>query len=167
VVAERGTSGVSRGAGPVGAGGWGWEQECARAYSARARVWKQHLQEHRCAGVGLTVTVCHYPPGGSKGNPVEQRLLGPISSNWASAPVRTWATRLGYLRSSTTTTGVHVRAVLLAGASPTGERVSDEAMDRLNRERQAVGPAWNDPLRPRSGAAAADPEPPSSRDVIS
>ena len=43
--------------------------------SARSRVWKQHLQEKLADGLGLTVTVCHYPPGTSKWNPIEHRLV--------------------------------------------------------------------------------------------
>jgi Rhodopirellula transposase DDE domain len=75
----------------------------------RARLWKQQLQEQLCDGLGLTVTVCHYPPGGSKGNPVEHRLFGPISLNWAGTPLRTWETMLAYVRGMTTTTGLDVR----------------------------------------------------------
>ncbi len=60
--------------------------------ASRSRVWKQQIQEQLCDGRGLTVTVCHYPPGCSKWNPVEHRLFGPISVNWAGRPLRTFAT---------------------------------------------------------------------------
>jgi hypothetical protein len=63
-------------------------------------VWKQQLQEQLCDGLGLTVTVCHDPTGCSKWNPVEHRLCGPISMNWAGPPLRTWETLVGYLRGS-------------------------------------------------------------------
>jgi hypothetical protein len=57
--------------------------------SARSRVWKQQLQAQLCDRYGLAVTVCHYPPGCSKWNPIEHRLFGPISRNWAGQPLAT------------------------------------------------------------------------------
>lgn len=57
---------------------------------------------------GLTVTVCHYATGCSKWNPIEHRLFRQISINWAGKPLRTFDTMLGYLRDTTTTTGLKV-----------------------------------------------------------
>lgn len=127
--------------------------------SAHSRVWKRHLQEQLCDRYGLAVTVCHYPPGCSKWNPIEHRLFGPISLNWAGHPLATWDTLLGYLRGTTTETGLTVRAALHAGMYKTGERVPDAEMATLNLERHAVCPTWNYTLRPRSTAvpdAASD-----------
>jgi hypothetical protein len=118
--------------------------------SARSRVWKRQLQDQLCDRFGLTVTVCHYPTGCSKWNPIEHRLFGPISSNWAGRPLATWDTLLGYLRGTTTATGLTVRAALHAGTYRTGERVSDAELAALNLERHAVCPTWNYTLRPRS-----------------
>ena len=39
--------------------------------SCRSRVWKAQLQEQLCDQARLTVTVCHYPSGCSKWNPIE------------------------------------------------------------------------------------------------
>ncbi len=97
----------------------------------RPRLWKQQVQEHLCDRLGLTVTVCHDPPGCSQWNPIEHRLFGPISLNWAGQPLRTWDTLLGYLRGTTTTTGLRVEAALLAGDYPTGLTVSAAAMQAL------------------------------------
>ena len=52
----------------------------------RPRAWKQHLQEQVSDRFGLEVTVCHYPTGCSKWNPIEYRLFSPISLNWAGTP---------------------------------------------------------------------------------
>src|SRR5436190_444643 len=100
--------------------------------SARSRVWKQQLQAQLCDQHGLAVTVCHYPPGCSKWNPIEHRLFGPISLNWAGQPLATWDTLLGSLRGTTTATGLTVRAALHDGSYQTGERVSDAEVDTLN-----------------------------------
>jgi hypothetical protein len=117
--------------------------------SARSRVWKQQLQEQLCDRHGLAVTVCHYPTGCSKWNPIEHRLFGPISQNWAGHPLATWETMLGYLRGTTTATGVTVRAALHDGAYQTGGSVSDAEMATLNLTRHDVCPTWNYTLRPR------------------
>ncbi len=117
--------------------------------SARSRVWKQQLQEQLCDRFSLTVTVCHYPTGCSKWNPVEHRLFGPISQNGAGRPLRSWEILLGYLRGTTTETGLAVRAELHETVYQTGERISDDEMARLCLERHAVCPYWNYTLRPR------------------
>jgi len=47
----------------------------------RPRLWKQQVQEQLSDRLGLTVTVCHYPTGCSKWNPIEHRLFSQISLN--------------------------------------------------------------------------------------
>jgi hypothetical protein len=50
----------------------------------RPRLWKQQLQEQLADQLGLELTVCHYPTGASKWNPIdtftqrrlEQKILG-------------------------------------------------------------------------------------------
>lgn len=130
----------------------------------RPRCWKQQLQDRLCDHLGLTVTVCHYPTGCSKWNPVEHRLFGPISLNWAGIPLRTWDTVLHYLQGTTTTTGLTVRAFLHDQVYLTGRTVSDAQMDALNLERHATCPTWNYTLRPRAAPAATPP--PASRELI-
>ena len=125
----------------------------------RPRLWKQQVQEHLCDRLRLTVTVCHYPPGCSKWNPIEHRLFGPISLNWAGQPLRTWETLLGYLRGTATATGLRVEAALLAGDYPTGLTVSAATMKAVALDEHAICPRWNYIIRPRPVAAtAASPE---------
>ena len=124
--------------------------------SARSRVWKHQLQEQLCDRHGLTVTVCHYPTGCSKWNPIEHRLFGPISSNWAGHPLATWEAMLGYVQATTTTTGLTVRATLHDGTYRTGESVSDAEMATLNLTKHDLCPTWNYTLRPHD-AAVPDP----------
>jgi Rhodopirellula transposase DDE domain len=134
--------------------------------SARSRVWKRQLQAQLCDRYGLAVTVCHYPTGCSKWNPVEHRLFGPISANWAGQPLATWETMLGYLRGTTTATGLTVHAALQAGTYQTGERVSDAEMATLNLEPHAVCPTWNYTLRPRLLASPAPTPDTVSRELV-
>lgn len=119
---------------------------------ARTRAWKERLQVQVCDRFGLRVTVCHYPPGCSKWNPIEHRLFGPISTNWAGTPLRTWETLLAGIRGTTTRSGLTVTATLQPGPYPTGQKVSDAAMDALHLERHALCPTWNYTLHPRTAA---------------
>jgi hypothetical protein len=56
------------------------------ANGSRSAAWRLNLQEKVCDRFSLTVTVCHYPPGCSKWNPVERRLFSEISKNWEGRP---------------------------------------------------------------------------------
>ncbi len=119
----------------------------------RPRLWKQQLQEHLSDRLGMTVTVCHYPTGCSKWNPIEHRLFSHISMNWAGKPLRTWDLMLGYIRGTTTTTGLVVDAFRLDGSYATGHRVSDDEMQTLNLTRHDICPTWNYTIRPRPSSA--------------
>jgi hypothetical protein len=133
----------------------------------RPRRWTQQLQEQLSDRLGLTVTVCHYPTGCSKWNPIEHRLFSQISLNWAGTPLRTWDTLLGYIGETTTTTGLTVEACLLEGDYVTGQSVSDAEMKALLLDRHDVCPAWNYTLRPRSDAPPDQPAQPANREVVS
>ena len=55
----------------------------------------------------LKVTVCHYPSGASKWNPIDHRLFSELfSKNWAGHPLRSYQTILNHIRTTTTDTGV-------------------------------------------------------------
>jgi hypothetical protein len=134
--------------------------------SARSRVWKQQIQEQLCDQHGLAVTVCHYPTGCSKWNPIEHRLFGPISSNWAGHPLTSWETMLGYLSGTKTETGLTVRAALHDGIYKTGESVSDADLAALNLSHHDVCPPWNYTLRPRPSAVSDSAFDTASRELI-
>jgi hypothetical protein len=138
--------------------------------SARSRVWKQQLQEQLCDRHGLAVTVCHYPTGCSKWNPIEHRLFGPISQTWAGHPLATWETMLDYLEATTTQTGLTVRAALHDNVYQTGESVRDAVMATLNLTPHDVCPTWNYTLRPRPPVnqhlPAPDPTGPSQELIL-
>jgi hypothetical protein len=114
----------------------------------RARLWKERLQTLLCDRLGLEVTVCHYPTGCSKWNPVEHRLFSFVSGNCAGTPLRTWELFLAAIRGTTTKAGLTVQAVLHSGKYQTGWTVSNALMRTLNLEQHATCPAWSYTLRP-------------------
>jgi hypothetical protein len=116
----------------------------------RPRMWKQQLQEQFADLLGLEATVCHYPRGASKWNPIEHRLFGPISLNWAGKPLRTFEAMLAYICGTTTVTGLRVSAVLVDQVYEKGRTVSAAAMRNLNIQFAEVCPKWNYTIRPRT-----------------
>lgn len=117
--------------------------DCGGGNSARSRVWKYRLEHTLCARYNLTITVCHYPPGASKWNPVEHRLLSEISKNWAGKPLESYKTTINYIRTTKTTTGLNVRATLNQRYYPKGESVTDEDLETLSLHHHTTRPAWN------------------------
>jgi len=117
--------------------------------SYRSRRWKQQLQENLVDPFGLTVTVCHYPPGASKWNPIEHRLFSQISLTWAGTPLTSFQVLLDGIRSTTTQAGLRVEATLVDKTYEKGLSVSDDEMDLLMIEKHSTCPSWNYTIRPR------------------
>jgi len=116
----------------------------------RPRQWKYQLQVQMADAFDLAVTVCHYPTGASKWNPVEHRLFGPISENWEGKPLRSLPILLAYIRGTTTQAGLVVRARSMRKTYKTKLKVSDREMAGLRLERHAICPNWNYTIRPRT-----------------
>jgi hypothetical protein len=118
----------------------------------RPRLWKEQLQSQLSDQLSLIVTVCHYPTGCSKWNPIEHRLFSQISQNWAGQPLRTFEVMLGYIRDTTTNTGLKVSAKLLTGVFAVGKKVADAVWKSLKIEHHTICPKWNYTIYPRSQA---------------
>lgn len=117
--------------------------DCGGGNSARARAWKYHLQHDLCDAYGLTVTVCHYPPGASKWNPIEHHLFSHISHNWAGQPLQSYETVVKYVRTTTTSCGLRVTARLVQKHYDKGEEISQAQMGKLVLTPHKTLPTWN------------------------
>lgn len=122
--------------------------DCGGSNGARSRVWKWAMQYLVCNPHGLLVTVCHYPPGSSKWNPIEHRLFSEISKNWQGKPLDSFETILKYIRTTKTKTGLKVNARLTTKMYRTGQAISGQEMDALLLKRHATFPNWNYTLSP-------------------
>lgn len=118
----------------------------------RSRLFKWSVQQFANHS-GVAVTVCHYPTGASKWNPVEHRLLSHISINWAGKPLRSLDTMLGCIRGTKTQTGLRVRAWLNTRTYPTKLKISNAQMKSLNLLRLPTCPAWSYTIRPLSDSS--------------
>jgi hypothetical protein len=136
------------------------------SHGCRPRQGKYQLQAQVSDRFGLTVTVCPYPTGCSKWNPIEHRLFSHLSLNWAGKPLRTWDTMLGDIRGTTTATGLEGHAFLQEGVYETGQSVSDADMHMLHLERHALCPNGNYTLHPHRAEALDTSVELTNRDVI-
>ena len=125
------------------------EADCGGSNGYRARAWKRDLQEKVADALGLIVTVCHYPTGTSKWNPIEHRLFSEISKTWAGCPLRSFDDVLSYIDDTKTETGLTVQAHLVTETYDKGVKVPDEEMDALCIQPHDVCPQWNYTIYPR------------------
>lgn len=113
----------------------------------RCHGWKVGVQKKLCDRFGLSVMVCHYPPGASKWNPADHRLFCEISKNWAGKPLDSYETVLKYIRTTRTTTGLRVRAALVRKQYRKGLPVSPAQVRCVRLRRHPNLPDWNYTLR--------------------
>ena len=125
------------------------EADSGGSNGSRSRRYKKRLQEFADAS-GLEVTVCHYPPGTSKWNPIEHRLFSQMAATWAGYVLSTLLILLGFIRRTTTTTGLTVTAIYFDRTYLTGLKVSKAEFNALQLTRHDVCPQWNYTIRPRS-----------------
>ena len=115
---------------------------------SRVRLWKWELQ--RLANeTGLTIHVCHLPPGTSKWNKIEHRLFSFISKNWRGKPLLTHATMVNLISATRTQKGLTVRCVLDRKKYPKKIQVTDEQMKTLRLTPDKFRGDWNYTLRPK------------------
>jgi hypothetical protein len=116
---------------------------------SRCRLWKCALQEKLVDRFQLAVTVCHYPTGTSKWNPIEHRLFSEISKHWAGQPLTDYSTIVRLIGETKTKTGLRVSCALTTKDYPTKIKVSDEQMRDLDLLKHPILPEWNYTLLPR------------------
>jgi hypothetical protein len=114
----------------------------------RCRAFKYGLQTRLCDEFGITVTVCHYPTGASKWNPIEHRLFSEISKIWAGCPLRDCATILNYINTTRTKTGLVVTAKLIEQEYPGGVKIPDALMATIDLHPHDAQPLRNYTIRP-------------------
>jgi hypothetical protein len=119
---------------------------------SRVRLWKMQLQKLADA-TGLTLVVCHYPPGTSKWNKIEHRLFCHITQNWRGRPLTSRTAMVELIAATTTKTGLKVRCELDTKTYVKGIKVSDAEMATLNIKGDVFHPEWNYTISPRSPKA--------------
>lgn len=124
----------------------------------RTRAWKTELAA-LAAQTGLTITVCHFPPGTSKWNKIEHRLFSHITLNWRGRPLTSHEVVLQTIAATTTRTGLTVHSELDTGTYPLGTTISDQQMASLPIARHDWHGDWNYTLHPDTSRHTTDPGP--------
>ncbi len=119
---------------------------------SRVRLWKWELQRLADA-TGLTLSVCHFPPGTSKWNKIEHRLFSFITQNWRGKPLVSYAVILNLIAGTRTVTGLTVQSVLDPAPYPAGRKVTDAEMATIQLQRAAFHGEWNYTISPRTAAS--------------
>lgn len=144
--------------------GW-WKHEGRRLYEsaksilitadsggsngARLRLWKLELQK-LADETGMSIRVCHFPPGTSKWNKIEHRLFSFISTNWKGQPLQDYETIVRLIAHTTTAKGLKVTCRLDRRKYPTGRKVSNAEMKTVNLKPNKFHGEWNYEIKPRS-----------------
>lgn len=97
---------------------------------------------------GLSISVCHFPPGTSKWNKIEHRLFSYITQNWRGKPLISHEVIISLIAATTTTTGLKVKCELDTNEYPKGIKVTDEELDQVRIERNEFHGEWNYKINP-------------------
>ena len=117
--------------------------------SSRNRLWKVSLQK-LADDLGLSLEVCHFPPGTSKWNKIEHRLFSFITKNWRGRPLTSYQVIVNLIAHTTTQAGLVVRAALDTNIYETGIDVSEDEIAQVRLTPAKFHGEWNYSIRPRS-----------------
>jgi hypothetical protein len=117
--------------------------------SSRCRLWKIALQELADA-TGLTLNVCHFPPGTSKWNKIEHRLFCHVTQNWRGKPLVSHDLIVKLIGNTTTATGLKVKAALDTDRYESGIKVSDDELAAVHIQRDEFHGEWNYSILPKA-----------------
>jgi hypothetical protein len=117
--------------------------------SSRCRLWKIALQE-LADQTGLTLHVCHFPPGTSKWNKIEHRLFCHVTQNWRGRPLVSHEVIVSLIGSTTTDRGLKVKAALDTNRYECGIKVSDVQLKTVKITRDDFHGEWNYSIHPKT-----------------
>jgi len=112
-------------------------------------LWKLELQK-LADETGVTIAVCHLPPGTSTWNKIEHRLFSYISQNWRGKPLVSHEVIVNLIAATTTQTGLTVRCQLDTDPYPAGLKVSDQEMADIRLRPDDFHGEWNYTIVSRS-----------------
>jgi Rhodopirellula transposase DDE domain len=122
---------------------------------SRVKLWKRELQKF-ADEFGLSVTVCHYPPGTSKWNKIEHRLFCHITQTWRGTPLTDRLAIVELIASTKTEKGLTVRCELDDRFYEKGIQVTEQEFESLYIERADFHPEWNYTIHPRVNGVKPD-----------
>lgn len=122
---------------------WWWQEHGIHLYagcdrmmllcdSGGANGYRKHVFKRELLrvsqGIGIRITVCHYPPYCSKHNPIEYRLFAPIHRNWQGVVFKSYGLVKELVEGTTTEKGLVVVARIVYKEYPPGMCCSKEEL---------------------------------------
>jgi hypothetical protein len=123
--------------------------DCGGSNGYRVRLWRVQLQK-LADELGMTIQVCHFPPGTSKWNKIEHRMFCHITQNWRGRPLLSREVVVNLIGDTTTAAGLRIQAELDENAYEAGIKVSNQELAELAIEREEFHGEWNYKIKPRS-----------------
>ncbi len=123
--------------------------DCGGSNGYRVRLWKVELQK-LADHLGMTIQVCHFPPGTSKWNKIEHRMFCHITQNWRGRPLISREVIVNLIGNTTTTQGLRIQAQLDDRDYAAGIKVSDKELAEVVLERDEFHGEWNYRVKPRN-----------------
>ena len=117
---------------------------------SRVRLWKVMLQR-LADDLGMTIHVCHFPPGTSKWNKIEHRMFSHITANWRGRPLESRAVVVNLIANTRTAKGLQIHAELDEAPYEKGVAVSEKDLAALRLTRSTFHGEWNYWLSPADG----------------
>jgi hypothetical protein len=121
--------------------------DCGGSNSNRSKLWKVELQKF-ANEIQKAIHVCHFPPGTSKWNKIEHKMFCFITMNWRGKPLTTRQTVVQLIGSTTTNSGLKIRAVVDENIYQKGVIVPDEELTNVNLVEEKFHGEWNYRIEP-------------------
>ena len=126
--------------------------DCGGSNSPRTRLWRWALQQF-ANETGLTLELCHYPPGTSKWNKIEHRLFCHITRNWQGVPLETLEIVVNLISSTRSEQGLEVHAWLDATHYQKSKTITDADLSEVCIRRNNFHGEWNYKIMPNKRLA--------------
>lgn len=121
--------------------------DCGGSNGYRTKLWKLKLQELADL-TGLTIDVCHFPPGTSKWNKIEHQMFSHITQNWRGRPLTSLEVIVNLIANTSTQKGLKIRAILDEAIYDTGIKVSDAELNSISLHKRRFHGDWNYQISP-------------------
>lgn len=121
--------------------------DCGGSNGNRVRLWKIVLQEFSNE-TGLTICVCHFPPGTSKWNKIEHRMFSHISMNWRGKPLISHEVIVKLIGNTTTKSGLKIISELDSNKYEKGIKITNKELKKVNLIKDKFHGEWNYSIAP-------------------
>jgi len=122
--------------------------DCGGSNGNRTRLWKLKLQG-LADEIGMTIHICHFPPGTNKWNKIEHRMFCHITQNWRGRPLTSRQVVVNLISQTITAEGLEIRAMLDENSYPTGIEVTEQEFNTIILHKMRFHGDWNYQIKPR------------------